>query len=53
VIVSVKRDREDRTNTTTLHEHEFKLGDQAQRNRWVFFNSLLTLALYGGNPCHC
>jgi len=41
VIVSVKRDREDRTSTTTLHEHEFKRGDRAQRSRWAFFNSLL------------
>ena len=53
VIVSVKRDREDRTSTTTLHEHEFKRGDRAQRSRWAFFNSLLALALYGGTPCHC
>ena len=36
-------------------------GDRAQPfdraqdklRRWAFFNSLLTLALYGGNPCHC
>ena len=28
VIVSVKRDRENRTSTTTLHEHEFKRGDR-------------------------
>ena len=41
MIVSVKRDREDRTSTTTLHEHEFKRGDRAQRSRWAFFNSLL------------
>jgi len=35
-------------------------GDRAQPfdrvqdklRRWAFFNSLLTLALYGGNPCH-
>ena len=40
VIVSVKRDRENRTSTNTLHEHEFKRGDRAQRSRWAFFNSL-------------
>ena len=40
VIVSVKRHREDRTSTTTLHEHEFKRGDRAQRSRWAFFNQL-------------
>ena len=36
-------------------------GDRAQPfdraqdklRRWAFFNSLLTLALYGGYPCHC
>jgi hypothetical protein len=37
VIVSVKRDREDRTSTNTLHKHEF---NRAQRSRWAFFNSL-------------
>jgi len=48
VIVSVKRDREDRTSTTTLHEHEFKRGDRAQRSRWAFFNSLLAILFFLG-----
>ena len=52
VIVSVKRERE-----TDEHEHVFtdtlERGDRAQRSRWAFFNSLLALALYGGDPCHC
>ena len=43
VIVSVKRDREDRTSTTTLHEHEFKRADRAQHSRWAFFNILTRL----------
>jgi hypothetical protein len=41
VIVSVKRDREIRTSTTTCHEHEFERAGGAQRSRWAFFNSLL------------
>ena len=48
VIVSVKRDREDRTSTTTLHEHEFKRGDRSQRSRWAFFNSLLAILFFLG-----
>ena len=36
VIVSVKRDREDRMSTTTLHQHEFKRVDRAQRSTWAF-----------------
>jgi TPR repeat protein len=50
VIVSVKRDREDRTSTTTLHEHEFKRGDRAHPStmlraigKWAFFSSLLAI----------
>src|SRR5687768_3925593 len=46
VIVSVKRDREDRTST--LHEHEFKRGDRSQRSRWAFFNSLLAILFFLG-----
>ena len=43
VIVSVKRDREDRTSTTTLHEHEFKRADRAQHSRRAFFSILTRL----------
>ena len=41
MIVSVKRDREDRTSTTTLHEHEFKRGDRSATKQVGLFNSLL------------
>ena len=55
VIVSVKRDREDCTSTTTLHEHEFKRGDRAHPSTVLraigiraFFNSLLAILFFLG-----
>ena len=43
VIVSVERDREDRTSTTTLHEHEFQASrSSATQQEGLFYNPAKT-----------
>ena len=50
MIVSVKRDREDRTSTTTLHEHEVKRGDRSKIRNIIQSSFRATPAKAGGDP---
>jgi hypothetical protein len=45
VIVSVKRDREDRTSTNTLHEHEFERGDRSATKQVGIFQQPADISL--------